>query len=468
MIVILGGSGFAARTFFKQRFLQATQTALPGPGLEEFLKTYDLAWTSILLASLAAFSLLTFWSGKGLLFPLGRVLMKAQRILNENQSLSPGALGRQASGERDEWSELEYSIDHIREDLEAKSESLSREREELTTLMAAISDAILAVDLEGVPLFFNSRFALLFGAESRLQKRDIRVWEIFRAPEILEAFKDALVRKQPGSVKALQVEQPGGAKMFFSLSVSPLRKSSGEIYGAVGIFHDVTELKSAEQIRIDFVANVSHELRTPLTAIKGYTDTLIEDMQTKRPISQDFLDIISRNVSRLMNLIGDLLDLSSLESTDLIQRDSVNTAEITARVIKQLSGGFEAKNQKVEAEVRASLVNADPRRLEQVLVNLLDNAHKYSPSGGKLRVIWEADGIDVLLKIADNGPGIPPEHHPRLFERFYRVDKARSRDQGGTGLGLAIVKHIMQRHGGSVSVESRLGQGATFVCRFPG
>ena len=221
-------------------------------------------------------------------------------------------------------------------------------------------------------------------------------------------------------------------------------------------------------MRIDFVANVSHELRTPLTAIKGYADTLILDSKQGQPASPEFLEIIARNTDRLMNLINDLLNLSSLEAKDNLQKTSLPTGELTSRVIQQMRGVFESKRQQISVETRVSTVLADPTRLEQVLVNLLDNANKYTPAHGRISVHWESSSEGItLLKIADSGPGIPSEHHSRLFERFYRVDKARSREEGGTGLGLAIVKHIMQRHEGSVSVESSPGQGSTFICEFP-
>jgi two-component system phosphate regulon sensor histidine kinase PhoR len=414
--------------------------------------------TTFLLMALA------IWSGRRIIFPMARLLAKAKSVLQEKKGASPDD---EYDENFNEWSDLEHSIDSIRKDLESKAESLSIEREELSTLMGAISDAILAIDPQGKPLFFNSRFALLFGNEEQLSKRDILLWEIFRVPEVLEAFQLALTQGKTSAVKAIPIEKELGSKRFFSLSVSPLKKSSGDTYGAVGVFHDVTELKSAEQIRIDFVANVSHELRTPLTSIKGYTDTLLEDVKQGQEISRDFLGTIARNVDRLMNLIGDLLDLSSLESTDVLQKVQVNTEEITQRVMQQLRQNSETKSQQVEAQISASVVTADPKRLEQVLVNLIDNAMKYTPKGGRILVRWEQEQGDVLLKVVDNGPGIPAEHHSRLFERFYRVDKARSREQGGTGLGLAIVKHILQRHDGTVSVESKMGQGSTFICKFP-
>jgi two-component system phosphate regulon sensor histidine kinase PhoR len=233
----------------------------------------------------------------------------------------------------------------------------------------------------------------------------------------------------------------------------------------------VTELKRAENIRIEFVANVSHELRTPLTAIKGYTDTLREDVGHGRyDAAGKFLEVISRNVDRLMSLIGDLLDLSSLESHDgkELQKSTINTREITERVVAHLESRRAEKRHTIETRFTVEAVDADPKRLEQVLVNLIENAVKYVPASGKIVVSWESgEQNSVLLKVSDNGPGIPVEHHSRLFERFYRVDPGRSRDSGGTGLGLAIVKHIMQRHGGSVWISSEMGKGTTFICRFP-
>jgi two-component system phosphate regulon sensor histidine kinase PhoR len=258
-------------------------------------------------------------------------------------------------------------------------------------------------------------------------------------------------------------------KRYFAVSVSPLRERSREIYGALVVFHDVTELKLAEQMRMDFVANVSHELRTPLTAIKGYADTLVEDLAAGRAVDGRFLSTIQRNADRLMDLIQDLLDLNTLESgRDQLQLDWVNTRELTEAVLRQLDGQFIAKKQVVELSVDAEKVWADRSRLEQILVNLLVNASKYTPTQSRVSVMWDAGKKqDVLLRVHDNGPGIDPIHHDRLFERFFRVDQARSRDLGGTGLGLAIVKHIMTRHGGVVWVSSEVGKGAQFTCQFP-
>lgn len=486
------GGGFGTATAYdreNQTYIMLVSIPVPAEGgrpalilrsgrpltkLKEALVFLDrsMAGTLLLLSGiLAGFSL---WMGRRLMFPLGRLIIKAKRVLPD--SSRPGHAESDLDLEEDlsrndpgEWTELEDTLDLIRTDLRAKTETLSREREELATLMSALGDAILAVDSDGNLLFFNSRFALLFG-DRELQTRRPRLAELFRSPEVLGVFNAALKEGRHEVASAKLHSNPDASPHYFAISVAPLRKASGKVYGAIGIFHDVTELKRAEQIRIDFVANVSHELRTPLTSIKGYTDTLVEDAKKGRTEDTlSFLQIIARNVDRLMSLIGDLLDLSSLESGAEVVKTPVNTRELTERVLSQLESFRAEKRHRIETVYDAAAVQADSGRLEQVLVNLVGNAIKYVPPGGKIRIHWEKKpDQSVLLRVADSGPGIPPEHQPRLFERFYRIDKARSREMGGTGLGLAIVKHIVQSHGGSVYVMSEVGKGAEFVCRFPG
>lgn len=346
-------------------------------------------------------------------------------------------------------------------------EDVRAQRDELSTLVAGISDAILAIDLEESPLFYNTQFVVLIGQE-RLNHGRSKLIEMIRDPDIVHAFRYTLTEGKVFNLKAVPHVQ-NDRKKFFSLSISPLKRPDRSVYGAVGIFHDVTELKKAEQMRIEFVANVSHELRTPLTSIKGYTDTLLEDARANRPVESAFLETIHRNTDRLMHLINDLLDLSALDSgVDSIVAEKISTEELTNRIVAQVRRNLDAKQQRIELKFRAAYVFADPKRVEQVLVNLLDNASKYTPHGGLIQVHWgEESSGDTLLEVIDTGPGISNEHHDRLFERFYRVDKGRSRDTGGTGLGLAIIKNIMSRHGGAVWVESEMGKGSKFTCQFP-
>jgi two-component system phosphate regulon sensor histidine kinase PhoR len=234
----------------------------------------------------------------------------------------------------------------------------------------------------------------------------------------------------------------------------------------------IAALKKAEKMRIEFVANVSHELRTPLTSIKGYTETVLQDLEEGRNPDPEFLKIILKNSNRLLALINDLLDLSAIESgADELHPAHLDINEITSHAIHALQLGADNKSSIILKEVKTPVVFADPKRVEQVITNLVDNAIKYCPNGSTITVQWSKDSnpIDsaILLKVIDNGPGIAEKYLDRLFERFYRLDKGRSRDKGGTGLGLSIVKHVMQRHNGSVTVESTIGVGTTFICRFP-
>lgn len=462
-------SDFFAKYFFKKLLTEQGSLALSPDTIESLSQGYGSSLGWVLSCSAILMSLVALWYARKLVFPLGRLLIKTQNLVARHpRVLTEEDLEEEAFGE---WSDLESQIDDLGKNLESTVQSLTTEQVELDAIMGAISDAILAVDQEEVPIFYNSRFELIFGGGK--VRRNVKLWEILRDPEILKSYKRALTEGKSGGTRAFSLETEDQQKRYFSLSVSPLRKQGGVIYGALGIFHDITELKVAEQMRIDFVANVSHELRTPLTAIKGYTETLILDSNKakKEGPEKEYLSIIARNAERLMNLMGDLLELSALESSLLLHKEVISTKEITERVLKQLEPRFQAKNQTSEFKIEATSVNADPNRVEQVLINLLDNASKYTPEGGKISVSWELDrkgGRDCFLKVHDSGPGIPPEHLGRLFERFYRIDKARSREQGGTGLGLAIVKHIMQRHEGAVWVESSPGMGSLFTCRFPG
>ncbi|MBL7716512.1 MAG: hypothetical protein JNL01_13690 [Bdellovibrionales bacterium] len=465
---------------------QVLRTWVPLRQLKEALTFFDRTLIGIFLAIAVCFFVFSILAGRRLVNPLGRLLWKAKLVLPQGKlrsvevnttELTDEDLSDRQDGE---WADLEEALDQIRWDLKNKNETIERERNELSTLMSGISEAILAVDLEGNPLFFNSRFALMFGGRD-IGKRRPRIREIFRAPEILDAFHTALTDGVGKTVETKLLSHAEGLLKNYSISVAPLKRDDGPTYGAVGVFHDVTELKRAEQIRIDFVANVSHELRTPLTSIKGYTDTLLGDFEAsgKKPMTAsqredaiDFLNKIQKNCDRLMNLISDLLDLSSLENVPGNQETAkapISTREITERVMANLERIRTSKEHELQAKYEAEQVLAQPGRLEQVMTNLLENAIKYVPQGGTIRILWEAaPGGGALLRIADNGPGIPLEHQARLFERFYRIDKARSRELGGTGLGLAIVKHIMQVHGGNVFVTSEPGKGAEFVCRFPG
>jgi len=260
-------------------------------------------------------------------------------------------------------------------------------------------------------------------------------------------------------------------QQFFQINVVPLMVTeSSAVDGFVVIFHDMTTVRRTEIMRRDFVANVSHELRTPLSAIKGYSETLLEGALEDQEVCRGFVEVIFRHSNRLSQLVDDLLDLSKLESPDfMLELKPLRLVNLVDKVASLAANAIEDKNLNfwINIPEDLALVQADASSLEQVVTNLLDNAIKYTPNSGHIEISafetygWAGEEL-VQVNIKDSGIGIKAKHLPRLFERFYRVDKARSREMGGTGLGLAIVKHIVQSHGGDIWVESEQNVGSTF------
>jgi two-component system phosphate regulon sensor histidine kinase PhoR len=270
-------------------------------------------------------------------------------------------------------------------------------------------------------------------------------------------------------VQDSELRPPGLAARWLEVNAAAMFDSAQARRGTVVVFHDLTRIKKLERNREEFVANVSHELRTPLSLIKGYTETLLDGAKDDPEVALKFLQTIDRNAERLKLLIEDLLIISELESGRIrLQLQPVPLAPLVAKLCEDFRPRTGARGVKLVNEVDELIAQADPDRLQQVLSNLVDNAIKYGRSDGTvtIRAQTAADG-KIELCVADDGPGIPTEARDRVFERFYRVDKARSREQGGTGLGLSIVKHIVQSHGGRVWVESELGQGSRFYFSLP-
>lgn len=403
--------------------------------------------------------------------PLKSVILKALRIASKKY-VTEFEEEDVLIDEDGEYGELERALDKIRRKLKRRRMQLSHEREEYQALMGSMEDAIVSVNLDERLVFFNSQFAAQFlSRESGLPEGQLRpLTQSFRQPEIVELFEIALrqgeVRTRQVRLKTYQSAQP----LYFSVRVSPLREEkTREIYGALGVFHDITDIKRAEQIRMEFVENASHELRTPLTSMKGFVETLIQDVAEGRlEQAPQFLSIIAKSVNRLTELVNDMLTISSLESNASLKMSEINLQELTEDVISRLSNLASAKRILVKMRIETAELKADESKVEQVLSNLIENAIKYIPEGSQIEIQWTKNpNGEVLLRVQDNGSGIPVEHQSRLFERFYRVDKGRSRDVGGTGLGLAIVKHIMQSHGGTVCLKSEPGRGAEFTCYFP-
>lgn len=433
---------------------------------------HKTALLAIWAAALTA--LYAFWSTRAYARPLGALIQRARELRRLDTPIPPEFLEPEESDDQPgEWSDLERALTRIHFDLRMKSETEARERDELSTLLEAVSDAILAVDRTGLPLFFNAQFARFFPVAKVNQQlsRNERpsLGEMFRVPEVLQGFQSVMRTGERKLVSASLHTTAFSTPRHFSLSIAPLQQTGiVDVYGAIAVFHDVTELKQSEQIRIEFVGNASHELRTPLTSIKGYVETLKNDFKLERfDEASEFMSIISRNVDRLIYLVNDLLDLSVIESGAELEKSLVSTREVSESALKQLEDRRAQKHQTIQVDYGVEALLGDPDRVEQVLINLIQNAIKYIPEKSQIEVKWEKAEGAIRLRVKDNGPGIPINHQARLFERFYRVDAGRSREQGGTGLGLAIVKHIMLKHGGHIRLQSAAGQGSEFICSFP-
>lgn len=323
---------------------------------------------------------------------------------------------------------------------------------------------------------------LVLGPDGRIQLVNESLVRLFQftgpvhGQSLLEAFRShqlsELMERLPHEtqVEGFELELPGLQPRHFEINAAML-KLGHEQCGTILVFHETTRLHQLENLRKEFVANVSHELRTPLSLIKGYVETLLDGAKDDPVVANRFLRTIDRNADRLIFLIEDLLTISQLESGNaMMNLQAARLRDLVAQAIGDFEPVAGERNVSLENQVAAEVwIEGDPDRVHQVLCNLIDNAVKYGRQGGCVRVQAERDAADgmVVVSVKDDGPGIPGEALERIFERFYRVDRARSREQGGTGLGLSIVKHIIQSHGGRAWAESRPGEGAAFYFSLP-
>ncbi len=356
--------------------------------------------------------------------------------------------------------------------LHADMESFQR-RQQQTTLDAKAQQQVLFNSmLEGLLLLdrhrkiylANRAFKNLFGLKAELRGKTIM--EALRFHELEDLVQRVEAEQQ---VFNYELKLPELSGRWLQVNAAVITNSAGEREGTILVFHDLTRIKQLEHTREEFVANVSHELRTPLSLIKGYVETLLDGARNNPEVAERFLKIIERNTQRLDLLIQDLLTISALESERIkLNMQPVELPALVEKVFADLKPPAENKNVELVNRLTELTATADANRLEQVLANLVDNAIKYGRAQGIVVVGGKrTDDGKIEVFVQDDGPGIPPEALDRVFERFYRVDKARSRDQGGTGLGLSIVKHIVQAHGGEVWVKSELGKGATFFFTLP-
>jgi two-component system phosphate regulon sensor histidine kinase PhoR len=367
-----------------------------------------------------------------------------------------------------EFAAVAEAMNRMAADLDDKLRTLTRERNEREAVLESMVEGVLAVDPEGRVIAINTAAARLLDV-SAPDVVGMSIEAVVRNPELQHAVVSVLTGEQP--VETDLTAFVGGEDRYLQANGSLLHTEDGAVAGAVVVVNDVTRLRRLEAVRSDFVANVSHELKTPVTSIKGFAETLSDGAIDDPEAGRRFLRIIAGQADRLNSIIEDLLALSSLErgiEGREVALQEARLADVLAVATEVCAAKADARRIAVTVDCPDELyAEISPPLLEQAVVNLLDNAIKYSPEDTTVAVSAAQSERETVIMVADQGVGISREHLPRLFERFYRVDKARSRDLGGTGLGLSIVKHIAQVHGGTVSVDSVVGRGSTFRIRLP-
>lgn len=366
----------------------------------------------------------------------------------------------------DEIGQLAGNINEMVAALREKIRSANEEKWKLRAAFAGMAEGVMVLDGQGRIESLNRGMTEIIGRDYAdiVKKTPI---EVMRNIEL----QDALNRFRSGEQPALQEIALGTVHpRILDVTISTVKSPPGQEPKTMLVFHDVTRLKKLERMRVDFVANVTHEIKTPLTAISGFVETLEGGAIRDPDRANRFLQTIRENVLRLNRLVDDLLTLSSIELGESeLHPESVALGDILDKAQALIQAKAAVKGVVLQTDLPTDLpaIRVDRDRAVQVLLNILDNAVKFSPEGGKIDVKAAGEHEFVTVRVADQGPGIPAGEIPRLGERFYRVDKTRSRDLGGTGLGLSIVKHLMQAHGGAMEIESVLGRGATVTLRFP-
>jgi two-component system, OmpR family, phosphate regulon sensor histidine kinase PhoR len=355
---------------------------------------------------------------------------------------------RVSSGSNDEIQDLTEAFNEMTGQLESSFAELSHRNEELNSIISSISEGLLVLDEEGKVLLFNEGMRKITSTENILGRY---YWELIRSPEL-----NTLIKEDSENPISGEIEFSGRA---FLCMITPLVSRRAKIV----LMHDITEAKQIERIKKDLVVNVSHELRTPLTAIKGFTETLLEEADQK---SLEYLRIIKRHTDRLIAMVEDLLVLSEIDEKPRLATEAVDLQDLVTTVLAVFDPMSREKGLDLVAGCEPVTVPGDPYRLEQLMTNLVANAVKYTEKG-QISIKVSSREDHALISVKDSGIGIPREHLDRIFERFYVVDKSRSRNLGGTGLGLSIAKHIALLHGGRIEVMSTPGMGSTFTVILP-
>lgn len=439
----------------------AVRLALPLDQVEALAASNRNSIAAVIVLVVVPLVLITTWSARRISSQISGIVSMSNRIAEGDFEVGSSP---SKAGDLSELNELTSSLQTTARKLRSTFSQLQQERSRFAAAVNGIGEGILVSDRKRRVVLFNPAVERMFPDENLAINRSIRKWKNRQVPAIL---RETIRRGKPRSTE-ISVDEP--ARRLWRVSCAPIVSRKGKIQAVAAVFHDITELERIDQMRRDFVINVSHELRTPLASITGYAETLLDGALHDATNNERFVRILWRNAQRLSDLTSDLMTLSQIEVNARefdFQPHPVSTLLATAA--EGIRPVLERRDLELEvSEAWQELqVECDQSAVQQILANLLDNAAKYTPRGGRISVGAIAKEAQIEVFVRDTGIGIAAEHRPRLFERFYRVDKARSRELGGTGLGLAIVKHLAQAHGGSAWVESALGEGSTFWFSLP-
>jgi two-component system phosphate regulon sensor histidine kinase PhoR len=414
-----------------------------------------------------AISLLSSLLALALAYFISRSLIRRVRRLKQ---LAEGLLdvprkSEEASDEKDDMGALELSLARVAAQVRVLVDRLRLESARREAILASMAEGVLAVDSDLRVIFSNDAVIRAVGGSRRIPE-NTRLLELIRDTGLFEMLREVV---KTGETRKHRLRITGDKERSFEVQAGPLEMPSGSA-GAIAILYDVTDLERLEQVRKDFVANVSHEMRTPLAGIIGYSETLMDGALEDKENNRRFVQIIHSNAIRLNSIASDLLVLSELESkVDPPEAGRIAVRDVVESALAIVEQEAEARGVTlIREEIQDLHVMGTRLRLEQAVLNLVANAIKFNQPGGevRIRVVPDASG-EVSITVSDTGAGIPSQDLPRIFERFYRVDKGRSRQVGGTGLGLTIVKHVIERMNGTIEVQSQLRHGSTFTVRLP-
>ena len=377
--------------------------------------------------------------------------------------LAEGILDRPHEDLGDDLGSLEFSLASVAKELRRLLDRLRFENARREAILSSMAEGVLAVDPDLRVTFCNTAFLKAIGFRGATFE-GLSLLELVRDTGLHQLLREVLASGEPRNIR---FKLSAANSRTFEVQATPLAMPAGR--GAIAILHDITELERLEQVRKDFVANVSHELRTPLAGVIGYADTLLDGALEDQANNRKFVEIIRSNAVRLSSIASDLLVLSDLESGSDPEPETISVQAVLEAAIVTVRGEAREREVRLVSEnIENVFVSGSRLRLEQAILNLMANAIKFNKPGGEVRVSAKVNSDhQVAIVIADTGVGIPSQDLPRIFERFYRIDKARSRQVGGTGLGLSIVKHVVERMNGAIEVESQLGKGSVFTLRLP-